>query len=61
MKFRDQGKNQKISNKYEQDWYIKEIKRFIRLAIIADQSLQCGCIKKINRFFGLTKIFEKLV
>ena len=28
-------KKKKTSNKYEQDWYISEIKLFIRLVIIA--------------------------
>ena len=41
-------KTDKTPDKYEQGWCIREIKRFISLAITADQSLQFKCIKKIE-------------
>ena len=50
-------RNQKTPNKHEQDWYIKEIKRFIRFAFIADRSLQC---RKSNASFGLLSLLTSL-
>ena len=56
MKFGNQRKNKQTPTKYEQDYYIREIKRFIWLSIFADQSLQCRCMGEIKRFLGITKI-----
>ena len=38
MKFRDKKIKRKIPNKDEQNWFIREIKHLIRLAIIAEKS-----------------------